>query len=109
MILHGTPGPAITILAAWLLLRAPEGAPGRRNRVTHARVWFVGVARGARPSDGPRSGAIAEADIVIWGCEPGDGGGGSRHAAPDAELIPWPPAKMEEILAAYDRAGRRTS
>ena len=31
VILHGTAGPAITILAAWLLLRAPEGAPGRRE------------------------------------------------------------------------------
>ena len=73
--------------------------------MTHAKVWFVGAGPGAPDLLTLRAArAIAEADIVIWGANLVMEAAVAEHAAPDAELIPWPPAKMQEILAAYDRA-----
>jgi precorrin-4/cobalt-precorrin-4 C11-methyltransferase len=73
--------------------------------VTRAKVWFIGAGPGAPGLLTVRGArAIGEADIVIWGANLVMEEAVSENAAPDAELIPWPPATMEDILAAYDRA-----
>jgi precorrin-4 methylase len=48
--------------------------------------------------------ALGEADVVIWGTSLLADGLVSELARPDAEHVPWPPAKMEDIHAVYDRA-----
>lgn len=48
--------------------------------------------------------AIAAADIVVFGANLVMGEVVSENARPDAEVIAWPPASMDEILAAYETA-----
>lgn len=48
--------------------------------------------------------AIASADIVIWGRGLLMEEAVREHARADAEVIAWPPAKLDEVLRAYDRA-----
>lgn len=75
--------------------------------VSGARVHFIGAGPGAPDLLTVRGArVIAEARIVIWGAELVMEGAVSENAAAGAELIPWPPATMEEILDAYDRAAR---
>jgi precorrin-4/cobalt-precorrin-4 C11-methyltransferase len=73
--------------------------------LSRAKVWFIGGGPG--PPDlltirGAR--AIAEADIIIWGTRFLMEETVTECARSDAELVPWPPASMSDLLAAYDRA-----
>ena len=73
--------------------------------MSRARVWFIGGGPGAPDLLTLRGAeAIAEADVVIWGRNLLMEETVTRHAREDAELLPWPPATMEELLGAYDRA-----
>lgn len=76
--------------------------------MSRSKVWFIGAGPGAPDLLTVRGArAIAEANIVIWGANLVMEDAVSETASPDAELIPWPPATMEDILAAYDRARDR--
>jgi precorrin-4 methylase len=69
------------------------------------RVWFIGAGPGAPDLLTVRGArAIAGADIVIWGANLVMAEAITENAREDAELIPWPPATMDEILGAYERA-----
>ena len=69
------------------------------------RVIFVGGGPGAPDLLTLRAArAIASADIVIWGRGLLMEGAVREHARADAEVIVWPPAKLDDVLAAYDRA-----
>jgi precorrin-4/cobalt-precorrin-4 C11-methyltransferase len=73
--------------------------------LSRRKVWFIGAGPGAPDLLTVRGArVIAEADIVIWGANLVMGQAVTENARPDAELIPWPPATMAEILTAYDRA-----
>ena len=73
--------------------------------MTRAKAWFLGGGPGAADLLTVRAArAIAEADIVIWGARLVMEEGVTENARPDAELIPWPPATMHQILGAYSRA-----
>jgi len=73
--------------------------------MSRAKVWFVGGGPGAADLLTVRAARImAEADIVIWGKALLTEAVVADHAHPNAELLPWPPAKMSDIYAAYDRA-----
>lgn len=73
-----------------------------------ARVWFIGAGPGAPDLLTVRAArAIAEANIVIWGVNLVMEEAVTQNARPDAELIPWPPGTMGEILDAYERARAR--
>ena len=68
-------------------------------------VYFIGGGPGAPDLLTLRAArAIAASDVVIWGRPFLMDEVATDHARPDAELLPWPPATMAEILAAYDRA-----
>lgn len=69
------------------------------------RVIFAGAGPGAPDLLTVRAArAIASADIVIWGRGLLMEEAIRVHARADAEVIAWPPAKLDEVLAAYDRA-----
>ncbi len=69
------------------------------------KVYFVGGGPGAPDLLTLRGArAVAAADIVIWGRSFLMEEAVTEHARPEAELLPWPPATMSDILAAYDRA-----
>ncbi|MGH2984750.1 MAG: SAM-dependent methyltransferase [Solirubrobacterales bacterium] len=73
--------------------------------MSRAKAWFLGGGPGAPDLLTLRATrAIAEADIVIWGSRHVMEGVVTEHAQPSAELIPWPPATMEDLLGAYERA-----
>jgi precorrin-4/cobalt-precorrin-4 C11-methyltransferase len=73
--------------------------------VSRAKAWFLGGGPGAGDLLTVRAaGAIAEADIVIWGERLVMEEAVTANARPEAELMPWPPATMEELLGAYERA-----
>ncbi len=73
--------------------------------MTRAKVWFLGAGPGAADLLTVRAArALAEADVVIWGQSLMADALIAEHARPDAELLPWPPAKMADIYAVYDRA-----
>jgi precorrin-4 methylase len=73
--------------------------------VSRAKVWFVGGGPGAADLLTVRAARVlAEADIVIWGKALLTEAVVADHARADAELLPWPPATMSDIYAAYDRA-----
>jgi precorrin-4/cobalt-precorrin-4 C11-methyltransferase len=73
--------------------------------LSRRKAWFIGAGPGAPDLLTVRGArGIAEADIVIWGANLVMEQAVTENARPDAELIPWPPATMAEILAAYDRA-----
>lgn len=42
----------------------------------------------------------------MWGASLLNDGVVEQYARPDAELVPWPPAKMADIHAVYDRAAQ---
>ena len=77
-------------------------ADGARAR---GKLWFLGAGPGAADLLTMRAArALAEADIVVWGKSLLTDEVVAEHARPGAELVPWPPAEMADIHAAYDRA-----
>ena len=75
--------------------------------MSRAKAWFLGGGPGAGDLLTVRATeAIAEADIVIWGERLVMEEAITANARPGAELMPWPPATMEELLGAYERASR---
>ena len=73
--------------------------------MSRAKAWFLGGGPGAPDLLTVRAArVIAEADIVIWGARLVMEEAVTENARPGAELIPWPPASMDELFAAYDRA-----
>lgn len=73
--------------------------------MSRAKVWFVGGGPGAPDLLTVRAARVmAEADIVIWGAALLTEAVVADHARAGAELMPWPPATMADIYAAYDRA-----
>jgi precorrin-4/cobalt-precorrin-4 C11-methyltransferase len=73
--------------------------------LSRAKVWFIGAGPGAPDLLTVRgAGVIGEADIVIWGANHVMEEAVTENARANVELIPWPPATMAEILAAYDKA-----
>lgn len=72
------------------------------------RVRFAGCGPGAADLLTLRAvRAIAAADIVIWSPTLLDEAVVAEHARPGAELLAWPPAVRDDVLAAYDRAAAR--
>jgi len=85
-------------------------APERRGRAYSARVrakvWFLGGGPGAPDLLTVRAARLlADADVVIWGASLLSEET-VREYAGEAELVPWPPAKMVDIYEVYDRAVR---
>ena len=75
--------------------------------MSRAKAWFLGGGPGASDLLTVRAArVIGAADVVIWGARLIDEAAITEHAGPGAELIPWPPATMDELLGAYDRAVR---
>lgn len=69
------------------------------------RVRFVGCGPGAADLLTLRAvRALADADTVVWSPTLLDEAVVAEHARPEAELVAWPPARREDILAVYDRA-----
>lgn len=69
------------------------------------RVYLIGGGPGAPDLLTVRGArAISRADVVIWGRTFLMEEAVTEHARPDAELVPWPPATMADILRVYDRA-----
>jgi precorrin-4/cobalt-precorrin-4 C11-methyltransferase len=69
------------------------------------KVWFLGGGPGAPELLTLRAvEAIAAADVVIWGRRLLMEEAITGHARSDAELMPWPPATMAQILETYERA-----
>lgn len=78
---------------------------GAKGPVTRAKAWFLGGGPGAPDLLTVRAArAIAGADLVIWGSSMLMEEVVLEHAQPEAELMPWPPASMQDLLGAYDRA-----
>lgn len=72
-----------------------------------AKLWFLGGGPGAPDLLTVRAARVlAEADVVIWGQSLLSEQTVKEHADPKAELVPWPPAKMSDIYAVYERAAR---
>ena len=75
------------------------------NGAGAGKVWFLGAGPGAPDLLTVRAArALGVADVVVWGKNLMTDDLVSEHARADAELVPWPPAKMEDIHAVYDRA-----
>ena len=73
--------------------------------MTGGRVRLVGCGPGAADLLTLRAArAIAEADVVVWSPTLLDESIVREHAHPDAELVAWPPARQDDVLAVYDRA-----
>jgi precorrin-4 methylase len=69
------------------------------------RVLFVGCGPGAPDLLTLRAvDAIARADVVIWSPTLLDEAVVVAHARAGAELMAWPPATQNDVLAVYDRA-----
>ncbi|HEV2786939.1 MAG TPA: SAM-dependent methyltransferase, partial [Solirubrobacteraceae bacterium] len=69
------------------------------------KLWLLGGGPGASDLLTVRAArALGEADIVVWGKSLMNDDVVEQHARPGAELVPWPPAEMGDIHAAYDRA-----
>ena len=69
------------------------------------KLWLLGAGPGAADLLTVRAArALGEADIVVWGASLMNDDVVEQHARPDAELVPWPPAQMDDIHAVYDRA-----
>jgi len=79
---------------------APSGGfPARR-----ARVVLIGGGPGAPDLVTVRAArALAAADVVIWGRPFASEELVGAHARPQAEIVAWPPATMQDIHAIYDR------
>ena len=72
-----------------------------------AKAWFLGGGPGAPDLLTVRAARVlGEADVVIWGEALLPETTVAAHARAGAELLPWPPATMAEIYAAYERAAR---
>lgn len=72
-----------------------------------AKAWFLGGGPGAPDLLTVRAARVlAGADVVIWGESLLPRSTVAEHAREGAELLPWPPAKMADIYAAYERAAR---
>ena len=70
-----------------------------------AKVWFLGGGPGAFDLLTVRAAKVlAEADVVIWGQSLLSEETVKQYAADEAQLVPWPPAKMSDIYSIYDRA-----
>lgn len=75
--------------------------------MSRAKAWFLGAGPGAPDLLTIRAArAIADADVVIWGRRLLMEEAVTEHARGGAELLPWPPASMAQLLDAYDRAAR---
>ncbi len=75
------------------------------DAIRGGKLWLLGAGPGAPDLLTLRAArALAEADIVVWGKALMADGLVEEYARADAELVPWPPAKMVDIHAAYDRA-----
>jgi precorrin-4/cobalt-precorrin-4 C11-methyltransferase len=73
--------------------------------VARSKIWFLGAGPGAPDLLTVRAARVlAQADVVVWGKNLMDDGLVAEHARPDAELLSWPPATMDDIRAVYDRA-----
>jgi precorrin-4 methylase len=73
--------------------------------MSDGRVRFVGCGPGAPDLLTLRAvRAIAAADVVIWSPSLLDETAVREHARADAELVAWPPATRDDILAVFDRA-----
>jgi precorrin-4/cobalt-precorrin-4 C11-methyltransferase len=73
--------------------------------MSRAKAWFLGGGPGAPDLLTVRAArALSEADIVIYGAELIMREAITENAAADAELLPWPPATMADLLDAYSRA-----
>jgi precorrin-4 methylase len=71
------------------------------------KLWFLGAGPGAADLLTVRAArALAAADIVVWGKELMTDALVAEHARAGVERLPWPPAEMADIHAAYDRAAR---
>lgn len=69
------------------------------------RVVFVGCGPGAADLLTVRAlRALAAADIVIWNAALLERQALADQVRPDAEIVEWPPATQDDILAAFDRA-----
>ena len=69
------------------------------------KLWLLGAGPGAADLLTVRAArAVGEADIVVWGKSLMNDGVVEEYARPEAELVPWPPATMDDIHAVYDRA-----
>ena len=76
-------------------------------RCVCAKVWFLGGGPGASDLLTIRAAKVlGQADIVIWGQSLLSEETVRGYARAEAELMPWPPAKMSDIYAAYERAVR---
>ncbi len=72
---------------------------------TRAKAWFIGGGPGAPDLLTVRAArVIADADIVIWGGSLGMEQAVLESAREGVELMPWPPASMQDLLGAYERA-----
>ena len=75
------------------------------NGAGAGKVWFLGAGPGAADLLTVRAAqALAAADVVVWGKDLMTDDLVDEHARPDADRVPWPPAQMQDIHAAYDRA-----
>jgi precorrin-4/cobalt-precorrin-4 C11-methyltransferase len=73
--------------------------------LTDGRVVFVGCGPGAADLLTLRAvRAIAGADVVVWGRPLLPEAVVREHARPGAEVVAWPPATMQDVLAVYARA-----
>jgi precorrin-4/cobalt-precorrin-4 C11-methyltransferase len=73
--------------------------------MSDGKVWFLGGGPGAPELLTLRAAeTIAAADVVIWGRNLLMEEAVTRHSRSDAELMPWPPTTMAQILEAYERA-----
>ena len=69
------------------------------------RVVFVGCGPGSPDLLTLRAAAaIASADVIVWSERLLMRAAVDAHAKPGAEIITWPPATMEDVERAYDRA-----
>jgi precorrin-4/cobalt-precorrin-4 C11-methyltransferase len=73
--------------------------------MTAGRVRFVGCGPGAPDLLTLRAAAaIASADVVVWSPMLLAETAVRQHARANAELVPWPPARRDDVLGVYDRA-----
>ena len=69
------------------------------------RVLFVGCGPGAEDLLTLRAlRALQRADVVGWNATLLDRQALADHTREDAEIVEWPPATLDDVLAAFDRA-----
>ena len=69
------------------------------------RVLFVGCGPGAEDLLTLRAvRALQRADIVVWNAALLDRPTLAAHTRDDTEIVEWPPATLDDVLASFDRA-----